>query len=209
MSEEGTAPRGKVARLLRTYEIEEFGDYLVERWTAEDAGERLSLRNLAREFNVRLVESRLAEAGTQPVRGEAANFYDSLRGDEASRGETTQARRTLEQRGVNVDALESEFVSRQAIHTYLTKARGVSQEESASSMSPSAVGQTIDRLRERTRQVTTSKITRLREAGSIVIGNFRVIVDVQVYCSDCGAQLDVGELLSAGGCNCERSSTHD
>jgi hypothetical protein len=204
MSEEGTAPRGKVARILQSNEMEGFGDYLVERWTAEDADERLSLRALAREFNVRLLRSRLVETGGQPVRGEAETFYESLRGDSASRGEQTQTRRTLEQRGVDVDRLETEFVSRQAIHTYLTKARNVSQAESQSTASPSAVGQTIDRLRERTRQVTTSKLTRLRDAGAIVLGEFRVIVDVQVYCTDCGGQLDVSELLSTGGCNCEQ-----
>lgn len=204
MSDEGPAPRGKVARLLQKYEIEEFGEYLVEKWTADTSSERRSLRTLAREFNIRLLEAYLVEAGSQPVRGEAENFYDGLQGDSVSRGEKTQTRRTLEQRGIDVEKLESEFVSRQAIHTYLTKERAVSQGGAQSGASPSSARQTIDRLRERTRQVTTSKITRLREAGSIIIGDFRVIVEVQVYCSDCGAQLDVTELLTEGQCNCEQ-----
>lgn len=204
MSEEASTPRGKVARLLMEYGIEEFGNYLVEKWTEDDSAERLSLRALAREFNIRLVEAHLMEVDAQPVRGEAENYYESLTGDSVSRGEKTQARRILEQQGVNVDELETEFVSRQAIHTYLTKERGVSKTVSHSSTSPSAARKTIARLRERTTQVATSKITRLRDAGAIFIGDFRVIVDVQVYCSDCGVQLGVTELLTAGQCNCRQ-----
>lgn len=205
MSEEASAPRGKVARLLHKYGIESYGDYLTERWTDVDPAERLSLRALAREFNVRLIEVSLESTDTQPVRGEAETYYESLTGETVSRGEQTQARRTLEQRGVDVAELESEFVSRQAISTYLTKEREVSQPDTQSSAAPSAARETIERLRERTTQVASSKITRLREAGAIVIGDFRVLVDVQVYCADCGVQLDVAELLSEGRCDCERT----
>jgi nucleoside diphosphate kinase len=196
-------PRGKVARLLSEYELPGLGEYLEDRWTAEDATDRASLRALADEFNVRLLEATLADADGDPGVGTAERYYEALTGDDVSRGTRTQVRRTLEQAGLDVEALRTQFVSRQAIHTYLTKTRGVSSPQSSTSVSPSAVRETIDRLRERTRQVTTSRIERLRSAGTVSIGEFRVIVDVQVYCTDCGTQLGITELLGDRSCDCD------
>lgn len=196
-------PRGKVERLIEEYGLEEFGDYLVDRWTTEDAGERLSLRALAREFNIRLLEARLTEVNAELVEGTAERYYESLSGEGVSSGVRTEVRRSLEQTGIDIDALEREFVSRQAIHTYLSKTRGANQPKQDSSISNSAVQETVDRLRERVRQVTTSRLKRLRSAGELALGEFRVVVDVQVYCRDCGIQQGLSELLAAEGCDCK------
>lgn len=183
--------------------MEEFGEYLIERWTATDDAVRLGVRTLAREFNVRLLEARLSSKDTEPIEGTAERYYDTLSGNDVSSGVRTEVRRTLEQAGIDVGKLEDEFVSRQAIHTYLTKTRGITPPDSTSSISTSSVEGTLNRLRERMRQVATDKIERLRDAGLLKIGDFRVIVDVQVYCEGCGAQQSVSDLLSSGACNCE------
>lgn len=202
MSESGPGPRGKVGRLLEKYELEELGDYLVDRWAVEDAGERLSLRALAREFNIGLLEAQLREVDSEPIEGTLEGYYDSLTGDDVSSGVRTQVRRTLAQDGVDVEELMDEFVSRQAIHTYLTKTREVEQPTSAASISTSAVEETVERLRSRVREVSTGRLGRLQNAGEITLGEFRVIVDIQVYCSDCGTQQSMPELLSTNGCDC-------
>lgn len=202
-SSSGPGPRGKVERLLEEYGLEEFGDYLVDRWTTEEPGERLSLRALARELNVQLVESRLAEVNVESVEGIAESYYESLSGDDVSSGVQTEVRRSLEQTGIDIDTLEGDFVSRQAIHTYLTKTRGANQSEQDSTITESAVQKTIDRLRERMRQVTTSRLERLRSATKLTLGEFRVIIDVQVYCRDCGTQQSISELIAAKGCDCK------
>lgn len=202
-SSSGPGPRGKVERLLEKYGMDGVGEYLVERWTAEHAAERLSLRALAREFNIRLLEARLAEGGENPIEGTAESYYEALSDSEVSSGVRTQVRRRLEQAGLDMDLLEDEFVSRQAIHTYLTKTRGVSQPASKPTVGLSSVRETIDPLRERVRQVTVSKLDRLREAGNLTLGEFRVIVDIQVYCADCGTQQSISALLSEHGCACQ------
>lgn len=194
-------PRGKVIRLLEKYDIEEYGDELVARWTSQDREDRKSLRELARDMNVELLSIRLAETTGGSVSGEAENLYDLLTGDDVSSGERTKAERRLEKRGIDVEELRDDFVSRQAIETYF-KTRGVSRPEQQERVSVSDVESTIDKLRQRMKQVTASKIERLRKAGVLTIGSFRVIVDVQVYCDDCGEQYSIGELLKAQGCNC-------
>jgi hypothetical protein len=202
-SSSGPGPRGKVGRLLDEYDLDGVGDLLVDRWTTENDEELMSLRELAREFNIRLLEARLTEVNADPIGGTAESYYESLTGDSVSSGQRTQARRRLEQGSVDPDELIDDFVSRQAIHTYLTKTRGVTKSETDSSVSASAVRETIDKLRERVRQVTASQLTRLREAGELTIGEMRIIVDVQVYCGDCGTQQSVPELLAAGECDCK------
>ena len=202
-SSSGPGPRGKVGRLLDEYKMDGVGEYLVERWTAEDAGDRLSLRALADEFNIRLLETRLAAVDSAPIEGTAENYYESLTGSEVSSGVRTQVRRRLEQAGIDVEELECEFVSRQAIHTYLTKTREVTQPPKDPSISDSSVRDTIDRLQERVRQVTVGRLERLRSAGTLTLGEFRVLVDVQVYCLDCGTQKSLSNLLSDGACDCE------
>lgn len=201
-SSTGPGPQGKVERLLEKYGLEAFGDYMVERWTAERADERSSLRALAREFNIRLLESELARVGDEPIEGTTERYYEALSDTAVSSGVRTQVRRSLEQSGIDIAELEDEFVSRQAVHTYLTKTRGVSQPDSKPAGGRTSVRETIDPLRERVRQVTVSKLERLRDAGQLTLGEFRVIVDIQVYCGDCGTQQSISALLSEHGCKC-------
>lgn len=199
----GRGPPGKVARLLEEYEIEEFGDKLVDWWTADGAGERLGLRALARQFNIRLLEERLVAANETPIEGTVENYYDSLISDDVSSGVKTQVRRSLEQAGIDVVDLQDDFVSRQAIHTYLRKTRDVNHLSEPSSISVTSIRETIDRLRERVRLVTASRLKRLHRAGELTLGGFRVLVDVQVYCEECGTQKNLAALLEEGSCECE------
>lgn len=202
-SSSGPGPRGKVGRLIEEYDMEEVGEYVVGRWTSEDPDERLSLRALADEFNIRLLEVRLTEVDSAPVAGTVERYYKSLTDSEVSSGVRTEVRRTLEQAGIVVEELMDEFVTRQAIHTYLTKTRGVSPPTKDSSITSSAVRETINRLQERVRQVTASRLERLRSAGGVTLGEFRVLVDVQVYCGDCGTQKTLSNLLADGSCECK------
>jgi hypothetical protein len=113
----------KVARLIGEYGLgEEFGDELERRWTA-DGDERESLRDLADAFNRRLLESALTAAGASTVSGEASNLYRLLTGDDVSSGMRTEARARLERDGVDVDQLERDFVTYQAIRAHLTEYR--------------------------------------------------------------------------------------
>lgn len=196
-------PQGKVKRLLEEYGFEEFGDYLVDRWTAEDSDSRLSLRALAHEFNIRLIEERLAAVNAAAIDGSGEHYYRSLTDDAMTSGMRTQVRRNLEQSGIDVDGLKEEFVSRQAIHTYLTKTRDVSQPSPESPISTSSVLETIDRLQERVRRVTASRLERLRSAGFVTLGDFRVVVNIQVYCADCGTQNNLPDLLREETCDCK------
>lgn len=116
----------KVGRLIHRYDLAEIGEELERRWTA-DAGDRMSLRELADHFNRTLLKQALQQNATSTIDGEAANLYRLLTEDDVSSGQRIQAENRLEQN--DVEQLRTDFVSRQALHTYLTKERDATYEQ--------------------------------------------------------------------------------
>lgn len=196
-------PSSKVARLIDEYELgPAFGERLERRWTA-DGTDRMSLRDLADLFNRRLLEAAMTRAEMSMVDGEVDNFYRLLTDDDVSSGMRTEARSRLDRESVDVDQLERDFVTYQAIRTYLREFRGAEYEQASDADRIETVTDTIRRLRTRLRSVTTRSLEQLRNTGRITLGEFRLFVDVEVLCEDCGAQYRVDDLLERGGCDCE------
>lgn len=197
----GAGRRGKVVQLIDAHELDGVGDRLERRWTAS-GDERLSLRDLADEFNRELLRSTMAEAGMQPLDGEVDNTYRLLTGEDVSGADRTRTERRLRREGIDVDQLREEFVTYQAIRTYLKGHRGASYDGDAADRVESEKKH-IQRLRGRTRTVTDSKLEQLDGNDEIDLGSFRTLVEVNVLCEDCDAQYDVETLLDRGGCDCE------
>lgn len=183
----------KVSRVIDSYSLNGLGDELVERWV--DEGE--SLRSLADVFNRRVLASAMEEADMNPIDGEVENTYRLLTGDDVSSGIRTEAQRSLERDGVDVDTVLRDFVSHQAIHTYLTKHRGVSKpsepEDDRTTLEKNQ--QTIQQLKGRTRAVATNIIENLRDTGRLDVDEFDVMVDVRVIETATGETYDVSELF--------------
>jgi len=195
----GRGRPSKVVRLLKEYELEGLGEELERRWTATE--DRQSLRQLAHLFNERLLEAALRNAGSQPLDGEAANLYRLLTADDVTSADQTRARRQLERAGVDSEQLETDFVTYQAIRTYLKSYRNA--EYTPDETDPLERETTnLQQLRGRTVSVTEGKISQLLDSDELQLGEFRTIVDIQVVCEDCNTQYDVVELLERGHCNC-------
>ncbi|GAB7013290.1 rod-determining factor RdfA [Halolamina salina] len=205
MSDSGTSNgagrRGKVVKLIEAHGLDGIGDRLERLWTAS-GDERRSLRDLADEFNRELLRSTMAEAGMQPLDGEVDNTYRLLTDEEVGGGDRTRTERRLRREGVDVDSLREEFVTYQAIRTYLKGHRGASYDAESVDRAESEKKH-IQRLRGRARTVTESKLEQLRDTDEIELGSFRTLVEVNVLCEDCGAQYDAEALLDRGGCDCE------
>jgi hypothetical protein len=199
----GATVDSKVARLLEVYGLgDEYGDRLEELWTA-DGEKRESLRSLADRFNERLLESAMDDAGTSAVEGEVGNLYRLLTADDVSSGNRIEARQRLEQNGVDIEQLERDFVTYQAIRTYLKEYRGATYEQKSSGDRVETVVQTIQRLRSRTQSVAERSLDQLRNTDQLSLGEFRIFVDISVLCEDCDTQYGVVELLQEGGCDCD------
>jgi hypothetical protein len=202
--DDGSKPgsNSKVVAVIHRHGLEGLGDELVEYWTGE-ATEQMSLRELADYFNRELLARALRDASVNTLDGEQANLYRLLTDESVSSGAAVQATNRLEQHGIDVDQLTADFVSRQAIHTYLTKYRDVSY--SSTDDDPVETETTnMRRLKRRMTTIIESKVERLRNTDRITLGEFNVLVDVRVLCEDCGAQYQVTELFGRRGCECSQ-----
>ncbi|NHN60706.1 MULTISPECIES: rod-determining factor RdfA [Halorussus] len=196
-------PTTKVGRLLERYDLgEAFGDRLEAAWLGEGV-ERRSLRDLADLFNRELLAVAMEDAGMAALDGEVENIYRLLTDDDVSSGMRTDARRRLDRNGVDVESLERDFVSYQAIRTYLKDVREAEYDDSAADDRVEKVAESVRRLRSRTVSVAEGNLDQLRNADELELGESRVLVDVTVLCEDCGAQYSYDELLERGGCDCE------
>jgi hypothetical protein len=79
---------------------------------------------LADYFNRLLLEVALDSARIQHLDGEIENMYRLLADDNVTSADRIRVRRRLERDGVDVDALERDIVTYQAIRSYLKDHRG-------------------------------------------------------------------------------------
>ncbi|RLM53668.1 hypothetical protein DVK02_12520 [Halobellus sp. Atlit-31R] len=199
----GNRPSSKVARLIAEYGLDGLGDELEVRWTG-DGVERTSLRDLADYFNERLLEQALIDAGMSALESDVESTYENLTNEDVSTGVRTDTRNRLEQNDVDVDKLESDFVSYQAIRSYLTEYRDAEYRRLSDEEKVEKDLQSIQRLMTRTLSVTEERIEKLRQTGRIDVDEFEVLLDVQVLCQNCGEQYSISEFLEQRGCACQR-----
>jgi len=196
-----SAKKGKVARVLDKYDLSTLGDILVSRWTAKN--NRMSIRQLTEFFNKQLLKSRLDKKRVDMLPGEIDNMYELLTDEDVTSGTRIQAENRLSEYGIDVDELRSDFVSRQAIHTYLTKHRQKTYNRPDADETIDKRLEDLQRLKSRERAVTKQTLSTLRKTGHITLGQFQIFSSVQVQCSDCGRQFELSTLLDRGGCDCE------
>ncbi len=199
----GETPRTKVGRLIDEYDLgADYGTELETAWT-DDGDDRKSLRDLAAEFNRRLVATALREAGTATLDGEVDNVFRLLTADDVTAGTRTEVRNRLAREGVDVDQLERDFVTYQAIRSYLRDERGAEYEGTSDEDRLERTERSIERLRYRLHSVVESNLEQLRDTDRITLDEFDLFVGVDVRCERCGSRYAVAELLERGGCDCD------
>lgn len=196
----GANSQYKVSRIAEKYELTDIGDTLAELWMQED--DPVSLRNLATYFDKQVLQAAMEDAEMNTLEGEIENTYQLLTDDDVSRGVKTETRKKIERNGIDVEQLESDFVTYQAVRTYLQEGRGLEYEKGTDAKRIEKVGKSITQLQNRTIAVTEEKLSQLDQTDRIELGQFRVLLDIQVFCEDCGTQFAVGELLDQDGCQC-------
>ncbi len=194
-------PDSKVARLIEEYELTGLGEELEVKWTAEGE-ERMSLRDLADLFNRRLLEHALREASMSAVGREVEMIYRNLV-DDVSPGVRTDTRNRLDRNGIDVNRLESDFVTYQAIRTYLKEWRGAKYERPSDAEKIEKDLESIQRLMTRAHSVIDERVETLRDTGRLDVGSYEVFLDAQLLCQSCGRQQTVSDFLERGGCECQ------
>jgi hypothetical protein len=185
----------KVGRVAASYGLDDVPDGLARDWESGDA----SLRTLADRFNRRVLERALRAAGRAPVEKEVRATYDVLSGEEPSAGEQTQLVRRLERDGVDVSAIQDDFVSHQTVHTHVKECFDAEKPEPERRDNEDA----IFAMQARTEAVTESTLESLAKRDDLALDGFDVVTSTQVTCDACGRTYAVGDLLHQGGCSCQ------
>lgn len=197
--------RYKVSRIAKKYEIQNAKEDLIKLWTQDDP---VSLRDLATYFNEQVLQAAMENEGMNTLDGEVENIYQLLASDEISKGIQTETQRKLERNGINVEELQSDFVTYQAVRTYLQKGCDLEYEQQTDAERIENVIQSIGQLQNRTATVTEEKLSQLNKTDRIELGEFRIFLDLRIFCEECSTQYDVQEVLEQKGCKCiDRSST--
>lgn len=192
--------RYKVERVADRYDLSSLPAQLARQWMGEGVAET-SLRDLAHQFNRAVLREAFARAGQTPIEPEIETMYAVLSKIDGSSADRTKLRRELKRDGVDVEQLEADFLTHQAIHTYLTKGLGLSK--STDDTDPiERAKETIDKLRSRTTAVSTSELDRLSRADALSIGDADILVQITVNCRDCGTYGNILDVLDDGGCEC-------
>lgn len=193
-------PDSKVARVIDEYELDGLGDRLEAEWLGLD-GERTSLRDLADEFNRAVLEAALRDSGVVAIEYDVESAYRILTDNDVPRADVLRKERELEREGIDVEELRSDFVTHQAVHSYLRDYRGAELEDR--SVDPAEKVDTLQRLEGRTAAVARSTLDGLVRAGEVTDREYELFVDVRVVCEGCGRDYALVDLVSDGGCDCD------
>ncbi|CCQ35015.1 conserved hypothetical protein (plasmid) [Halorhabdus tiamatea SARL4B] len=181
--------------MIDTYDLD-IGGELQRRWLATDET-GMSLRELAAYFNQTVLEAAIEQSDLSALNVDIERLYEQLTNDNVSAGARTRAQRRLERNGVDVESLRSNFVTHQAIHTYLREYRDVQQPDPTPEQRRESTVERIQKLQDRTAAVTQDAVEGLQRADLVPDGDVEVMVDIQVIFADSGEQFDVFDLIES------------
>lgn len=188
-------------------------DTLVRRRREDDA----SLRALADVVNRRVLSAAMAAADLDDaddlfgaVSGERAveTLYDALAGADAEPERTARVRTRLVQRGVDVAAVEDDWVTHPTVGRHLRECLDIDTSRESAITAADAVD-TVEWARARAAGVVARTFERLERATVVRVGDLDVSVTVQLTCSTCGNTYRPRELLEGGGCACADAGPDD
>lgn len=194
----------KVKRTAIEFDVEDVLSDIVDR---RQCGE--SYRSLAQYLNVRVIEAALDRADVTSGRsvhaaliGEnvAKAVYEVLRTDSESDIRRAELRARLTEAGIDIDHLESAFVSHVTVRSHLQDCVSVDVDSSPPSFEQTV--NTIQWARTRASNVIQSTLDRAVDAGQLQTGDLEADLFVRVTCDDCGETFYLTELLEERTCSC-------
>lgn len=201
----------KIGRKIEQYGLDDLNDDL----RRERFDNAASLRELADLINRRILETEIQDTGTDLTNvaygavnpdDALAAVYEALTNDDAPADREARVRTRLEQNGVNIERVESDWITHPTVRSHLNECLGIDTSRSAQ-ITPTDSMNTIEWARTRCSQIIEQTVVRLIRSGHITISDFEVSVDIRVECTDCGRVYRPTELLKRGSCNCSPDET--
>jgi len=185
----------KIGRVARRYDLGAFDRTLTDR--REDGA---SLRDLETVVNEAVLRAALRDADADVI-GDVSSVYEGLTGEDASAGERAELRGRLNRAGVDVDGLETDFVSYQTVRTHFRECLDYDTDRRTALSVEDARG-TVEWARSRSEGIVERTLDRLAGTDGFRAGDLTVSHVVRVTCEDCGATYPVDEFVDRRGCDC-------
>ena len=192
----------KIGRECAEYDLSGLDEDLCRR-RADGA----SLRDLQGFVNERVLERALADADADVV-GDPENIYRLLRDDEVSSGRQAELRSRLERAGIDIEAVENDFVSHQTVRDHLKECLDIDTSRQ-SSIDIERATRNINWAESRSKAVIKQTLDQLRNANQLATDDLDVTQTVRVTCTGCDETYRVVDLLDRGGCECDGNGESD
>lgn len=184
--------RCKVCRVLDERGMERYESQLVEQWSA-DRGQRKGYRKLATWLNVLMLRRAMDRAGLSTLGDEAASKYERLTGDDAT--VAAEVRNSLRNSGIDVDALESDFVSYGVVGKHLRECLDEERETTSTEWEPEAIEIARSQAEKKVREAVQTLVNKDKlEAG----GDVEITVSIELECDECHTRVPVDRALRRG-----------
>lgn len=191
--------RPKVKRVAEEYHLEGVTDELEHRWAATGE-EHQSLRELADFVNKQMLESEIDRTSDFPQAQDVEHIYNVLQSDNVSPGRLQELKRNLDRRGIDIDKLTSDFVSHQAVHSYLRDYQGVEYEASEQTIEDDL--EIVQRVRGRLIAVIESIIDKNQSKEDFDASEYGVYIDIRIQCEECQRSMTLVNYFKNRGCDC-------
>lgn len=186
----------KIGRQRERYDLHELDVRLVGR--RQEDGE--SLRDLAAFVNTRVLAAALDDAGAD-VAGDPRSVYEALTGDDVAPERRADVVDRLELVGIDVEALESDFVSHQTVKTHLADCLDL--DTSRSGIDSVEEGRAkLDWAADRHRTVAESVVDQLLRADRVSLTDYELTQTTSITCRECERTYRIDEFLRRGRCEC-------
>lgn len=194
----------KVDRVTDEYDLQELDDRVLRLRENDDA----SLRSLESYINQWMLKRAMVENGMTVLDGAEENYHRLLTDDDVMDTARREARRELEQAGVDVDELEDDFVSYQTVRKHLNECLDTDTSEEYTPDIEDA-RDNFNALIQRVKNVVSRTINRFRKYDVVQIGEPEVRVSVKLRCGDCGRTHELHSFLDSPRCACADETDQD
>lgn len=200
----------KVGRKITKYGLNDLDTELIRRRQDVDA----SLRELAAYINQRILAAALSEIDaeiTAAVYGAVSDddaltvLYETLADDDVPADREARVRTRLTQLGVDVEAVEADWVTHPTVRKHLRQCCNVETSRNASITLDDA-RDTIEWARTRCARVVNRTFERLQDANLVRTGNREVTVIIQITCTACRNTYRPTQLLDKSACACYQNT---
>jgi hypothetical protein len=172
--------------------MQRYEDRLVDQWQA-DSPNRKGYRQLADWLNTMMLRREMDQAGLSTLGDEPESKYQRLTGDDETVAD--EVRNDLHNEGINVDSLDSDFVSYGVVRKHLKECLDLDRDIESTDWEAEAIKYTHEHASGKLEDAIRSLLNKERLAAC---GDVEAHVFFEVECEGCHTRVPVDRALRRG-----------